>query len=230
VATYIQEWATKHYDVLKDFAGPTLTLVGFIITICIAIGGFRSFGRWKREKIEERRIDVALDALAIAYESKIRFDSIRFEDFEEWEYEEAAKQTGPMSYPTPPLRKGQEVSYIILKRIERNGEYFDRVDKIEPKFMAVFGAETTEIFSNLYDAKLQIRTAAQALYDENAFEHDPADMDARERSRKLREELFGGGDFLPNREVDQKIARFRAAIEVLCRPIVDQQFGRLRRR
>jgi len=37
-----------------------LTVIGLIVTTIIAIGGFRTFGRWKREKIEERRIDVAL--------------------------------------------------------------------------------------------------------------------------------------------------------------------------
>ena len=29
-----------------------LTIVGMTITIVIAIGGFRTFARWKREKIE----------------------------------------------------------------------------------------------------------------------------------------------------------------------------------
>ena len=48
-----------------------LTLVGFLITIVIAISGFRTFGRWKRERIEERRIDIAFDALSVAAESKI---------------------------------------------------------------------------------------------------------------------------------------------------------------
>lgn len=41
-----------------------LTIVGFIITICIAVGGFRTFGRWKREKIEEKKIEIAFEALA----------------------------------------------------------------------------------------------------------------------------------------------------------------------
>jgi hypothetical protein len=44
-----------------------LTIIGFCITIGIAIGGFRTFGRWKREKIEEKRIDVAIEALALTY-------------------------------------------------------------------------------------------------------------------------------------------------------------------
>jgi hypothetical protein len=53
------------------------TIAGFIVTIGIAVGGFRTFARWKREKLEERRIEVALEVLAITYESKYVFDQIR---------------------------------------------------------------------------------------------------------------------------------------------------------
>ncbi len=54
-----------------------LTIVGFIITSVIATSGFRTFNRWKREQIEERRIETAIEALSLAYESKYIFDAIR---------------------------------------------------------------------------------------------------------------------------------------------------------
>jgi hypothetical protein len=54
-----------------------LTLVGFAITIAIAVRGVRTFDRWKREITEERRIETAIEALAISYESKYIFDAIR---------------------------------------------------------------------------------------------------------------------------------------------------------
>jgi hypothetical protein len=47
-----------------------LTIVGFFVTCGIAYFGFRTFERWKREKIEEKRIDIAIEALALAYDSK----------------------------------------------------------------------------------------------------------------------------------------------------------------
>jgi len=57
----------KHMDNPWAFGWTQLlTLTGFGITIGIAVGGFRTFGRWKREKLEERRIEVAIDALASA--------------------------------------------------------------------------------------------------------------------------------------------------------------------
>jgi|SRR5262249_4873721 len=56
-----------------------LTIIGFIITVAIAIGGFRTFDRWKRERLEEKRIDTAIEALALVYESKFIFGHIRNE-------------------------------------------------------------------------------------------------------------------------------------------------------
>jgi len=55
-----------------------LTIVGLIITVSIAVG-FRTFARWKREKIEEKQIYTAIEALALVYESRFIFDHIRSE-------------------------------------------------------------------------------------------------------------------------------------------------------
>ena len=54
-----------------------LTIIGFVITVSIALGSFRTFDRWKREKIEERRLDVAQEALSIAYEAQMVFEDIQ---------------------------------------------------------------------------------------------------------------------------------------------------------
>jgi len=83
----MQEWLVAHYEVLKDFSTPVLTLIGLLITICVAVAGFRTFDKWKREKIEEHRIEVSLKGLALAYESRIIFDEIRarFREAHEWD-------------------------------------------------------------------------------------------------------------------------------------------------
>src|SRR5260370_41072365 len=73
----MREWFVEHYDVLKDFAAPAIASAAFVVTTILAIAGLKTFDRWKREKVEERRIETAIDALALAYESKIVFRSIR---------------------------------------------------------------------------------------------------------------------------------------------------------
>ena len=56
---------------------PLLTIIGFFVTIGIAHFGFRTFERWKREKIEEKRIDIAIEALELAYDCQEVFEIIR---------------------------------------------------------------------------------------------------------------------------------------------------------
>jgi len=79
-----------------------LTIVGFIITIAIAVGGFRTFGRWKKEKIEEKRIETAIEALALVYESKFIFDHIRSEMSFPYEWKDM-----PDSYGTEEQRNAR---------------------------------------------------------------------------------------------------------------------------
>jgi hypothetical protein len=54
----MHDWLSSHYDVLKDFAGPAISLASLLATIIFAIIGFSTFGRWRREQLEGRRIDV----------------------------------------------------------------------------------------------------------------------------------------------------------------------------
>jgi hypothetical protein len=42
-----------------------LTVLGLLLTLGIALASFRTFGRWKKEKLEEKRIDIAIQALAL---------------------------------------------------------------------------------------------------------------------------------------------------------------------
>jgi len=90
-----------------------LTLIGFAITILIAIGGFKTFERWRREKIEERRIDIALEALSIAYESKAIFDRVRSGLAYEREWEDMAVKQGE----TERDRAERGSYYAVLKRL-----------------------------------------------------------------------------------------------------------------
>jgi len=215
----MHNWILEHYDALRDLATPVLAIIGFCITIGIAVGGFRTFGRWKRERIEERRIEVALDALAIAYEAKFRFQTIRSRRVLESEWEDIDETRGNVEFPLPSRREGQRSPYAVLKRIDRAEEFFERVSKIEPKFMAIFGRETEAIFAILYGAKLRVETAAESLFEECSFEHGPSDMEARERMRKLRVDIFASADDAkPEDVVVQNVLEFQKRIEELCRP------------
>src|SRR5262249_11775350 len=133
-----------------------LTIAGFIITIVIAIGGFRTFNRWKREKIEEKRIETAIEALALVYESKFVFDHIRSPMAFGYEWADM-----PDNYGEPRDERGS--FYAVLKRIKANKEFFDRAWKMQVRCTALFGPHLEEIFLLVHRARRQIEVSAWML-------------------------------------------------------------------
>jgi hypothetical protein len=136
-----------------------LTIIGFFVTIGIAYFGFRTFERWKREKIEEKRIEIAIEALALAYDSQEVFETIRNpgtfgseyadmphrddEDDVEW------NQRGPF--------------YATLKRVQAHAEFFERLAKLRPRYMALFGVPAADSFKLIREAHAFVVVSAQHL-------------------------------------------------------------------
>jgi hypothetical protein len=50
---------------------------GLLLTGIIGGFGLRTLNKWRREKIEEKKVDLALDAISLAYEAKGVFEGIR---------------------------------------------------------------------------------------------------------------------------------------------------------
>jgi hypothetical protein len=121
------EWVKSHYDFFKDFTGPLVALFGVIITGIFAIAGLRSFEKFKREKIEERRIELAIDALALAYESKFVFEVIRARAVRRHEYENAADEIAEGVKVSVHVREGQRGAYAVMERIHAQAEFFEKL-------------------------------------------------------------------------------------------------------
>ncbi|TQF27644.1 hypothetical protein UNPF46_30505 [Bradyrhizobium sp. UNPF46] len=219
---------TYLYEFFKDFTAPVVTLIGIAVTGTVAVLGLKSFAKFKREKIEERRIEVALDALTLAYESKFVFQSIRARAFTSDEHEDGSDE----SYAVPggikiQLREAQRSPYAVLKRIQNSAEFFDRVTKIEPRFMAVFGAETEQIFSRLYSARTQLEAAAGQLFEMGRIEYDDDDAFSRDQLREIKEIVYRGPTESKDKDKIGDLADgFRTQVEAICRPIVDHQYGK----
>jgi hypothetical protein len=196
-----------------------LTIIGFTITVGIAGIGFRTFGRWKREKLEEKRIEIAFDMLAIAYEAQFIFAHIR----------------GPMAYPyewtdmqeviteTADQRSARGTFYATLSRIAANKDYFERLWKLQPRCMAMFGAEVADVFMLLHRARREVEVAAQMLAS-------PGRKFGDEMRSKLERCVWDTGDFEAEKyEVGQKLTKFRLRAEALCKPIISSEFKRNQR-
>jgi len=204
-----------------------LTIVGMAITVIIAIGGFRTFARWKREKIEESRIEVALKGLALAYESVIVFDEIRSPLRSDFEWEKM-----PNSNESAERRMAKGSHWTVLKRIDDKKDFFSRLWELQPTFMAVFGPETEAIFSKLHNARNRIEYSAGALIGDVGIEHDPSDKEMRNFYRQLRVDTScsRGEAGREGDAVGKMILEFRSGIEELARPIVDREFRKMRDR
>lgn len=202
-----------------------LTIIGFVITIAIAVGGFRTFGRWRKEKIEEKRIDTAIEALALVYESKFVFDAIRSEMSYPYEWKDM-----PTDYGTEDQRNARGPFYAILKRIDVHRDFFERAWKIQVRCTALLGPEVEEAFLLMHRARRQIEVSAEMLL------HDPQpslkSQDNLETWDQFRADVWPaygrkakGGD-----KVGQRLSDFKTKMEDLCRPIIGRQYGKRPRR
>jgi hypothetical protein len=215
----MQNWFCAHYEVLKDFAGLAITTVGLIVTAILAIAGLRTFGRWRREKVEEKKIEIAIDALAIGYEARLVFGRIRSRLVRNYEYDDLPPES------TPERRNQKGGPYVVLKRINSESEFFERAMKAEPKFVALFGTEGENIFELLFSILRNVQVTAEALIDEYRIEPEPTDQETRERRREWRATIFASpGKPAADDEVGKQLQEFRSRIEVLCRPIVEKEF------
>jgi hypothetical protein len=170
-------------------------------------GRSRSFEKFKREKIEERRIDVAIDALTLAYEARFVFDAIRSRLIREHEWANAKEDSGLGDALGPvSLRVGQRGPYAVLKRIDNNEAFFKKVEILEPKFMAVFGAKTEEIFTLIYDSRSRISGAAEVIFDLMRVEVDRDDPQVRDELVELRRTVFGSKEKEDDDKTENRLA------------------------
>jgi hypothetical protein len=197
-----------------------LTIAGLIITASIAVGGFRTFDRWKREKIEERRIDIALDSLSIAHESKTVFGRIRNPNGFEGEWARMPiKEDESEEHRT---RRGG--SYATLVRLGKEAEYFDRVSRLRPKAVAIFGAPAEAAFERLETARFWVEDAAIQLTWQLPLEPKERSQKDFDMRMRLRGDLWAGFGKQGDR-VEKELVGFRNEIEAIFKPIIAKWVG-----
>lgn len=187
-----------------------LTVIGFILTGLIAIAGFRSFEKWKREKLEEKRIEIGFEALALGYEAKSILDGIRNPGSVDVEWADLNGDEGQRQRAGP--------FFATLKRLEKNSEYFERVWRLQPRFMAAFGKDTAAIFQKIHQARSSVQVSAGMLM-RAAFRNEPYRDD--QFRIKLEAAVWNTDE---NDEIGSLISDFENAIEAKCFPIVRHRF------
>jgi hypothetical protein len=216
-------WAFGWSQLLTIF-GQVLTVVGFAITIGIAWFGFRTFERWRREKIEEKRIETAIEALALVYESKFVFDNIRSPMSFGYEWEDMPDKLGNDDHQ----RNARGPFYAILKRIEAHKDFFERAWKMQVKCTALFGPGMEETFLLMQRARREIEVSAGMLVRDPEPHKTEGNEKTWARFKADVWEPYGqfaeGGD-----RVGEKLAEFRTTMEAACRPVIDREYGKVPR-
>jgi hypothetical protein len=200
-----------------------LAIAALVLTSVVSWLGLRTFGKWRRETIEGRRIEVAVEALSLTYQSKWIFENIRAPIVYEYEYDDMPGISGESDDER--ARRGKY--FGVMRRIERNGEFFKEVWRVQPRVMALFGADTEAIFREMHEARRQMEVSAGLLFQHFREEwHKQLTEDTKRlRHEQLEDidwaEASGGkkGD-----RIGAKLAAFREKMEKLCRPIVERGY------
>jgi hypothetical protein len=195
-----------------------LATVGLLMSGIISFLGLRTFDKWQREKVHERKLEVAFEALTLAYESSMVFDDIRRRLVRPYEWADM---------PTDGMSKEQieqsKSTYAIINRINRHNDFFDRVLKVQPKLMAVFGPETEAAVSKLHQARNMIQIALEMLIQ---IPDPKPGTDEWNLILQMRSDIWDHSSSAvkePGR-VTKLLREFRAEIEAKCGPLVNQEF------
>jgi hypothetical protein len=180
-----------------------LGVAGLLLTGTLGFFGLRTLDRWRREKIEEKKVDLAMDALSLAYEAKGVFESIRarMSSSSEW----ADMEEIPGEDERERRRRGSY--YAIMKRIQHHRGFFERAWAMQPRCMALFGDEAEEVFTHLQKARRYIEMACELWF-------------------QLRADIWGPQFATLSKDphrVDKMLEEFRTGIERLCRPTLNSQ-------
>jgi hypothetical protein len=122
---------------------------------------------------------------------------------------------------TEAQRHSRGAYWVVGKRVNDNKDFFDRVWKLQPLVMAIFGEKMEEVFGKLHEARAFVQVASNTL----AWDEPPdSTPDNRTLKRQLRTDLWGDGSTDVDR-VQVCLDEFKGGIERVCKPVVDREFS-----
>src|ERR1019366_8711419 len=116
--------------------------------------------------------------------------------------------------------------YVVVKRLNAEKDYFDRVWKTQPRVMAAFGQQAEDIFLRLHRARAMIDGACEILASLGPDYPDRSKKDEIDCYLQLRADIWVSrrSDGLDKDRVGRMLTEFKSGLEELCRPTIDLQY------
>ncbi|MGF1718407.1 hypothetical protein L4D08_26545 [Photobacterium chitinilyticum] len=138
----------------------TIAIISKAIAIIAASWAIISgVGAWKREFIGKRKIELAEDVLASFFEVKDAIASIR----NPFSYQGEGKTRKRGEGESPDESELLDRGFIVFERYEAYKEVFVRFNTLKYKFMASFGPESEDVFSETNKIMNRIFFSARQL-------------------------------------------------------------------
>lgn len=210
-----------------------LGTVGGAIAVLIAAGvGKSTFEAWKRQKIEERRTELAETSLILAYKIQDAMSVIRSPvtmGNESDAAEQTLREQGMLNDNT-----GQErlhflkIAQVIISRIIAKAPLYDELAELRPRVRTIFNEETEAHLATLWTETSKVRAAALSYaYSGRDHYRTEAQADqAMERSRRLEAKFWedseiGDDGELVEDAIKKVVADAVAALAATFRPHFD---------
>jgi hypothetical protein len=210
------------------------TLIGALAVFYAAHKGADTFQQWRRQKSEERRIELAEQVLTLSYKLRRAIEGIRspamFEPESSTVYDELTKN-GVINDNTPVGHKGiLATAQATLSRTNSNKQLWDSLLDTMPSAKAVFGDEIETALNQIWTQRGRIIVAAQRYARTIHDRHAPTD-EALEQQLKRNERveaiIWAGAGENGDDEIASKIDASIEALEKTLLPVIraDTPFG-----
>lgn len=198
----------------------TIAQAGAVLMASWAI--ISGIGAWKREFIGKRKIDLAQQVLAKFFEVQDAIAFIRnpFSSGNEGQSrQKAPTETAP---ETELLNRG----YIVVERYQQKESVFVEFNTLKYKFMAAFGKETEQIFTDTNRALNSIFVSARMLATHYWQRQGRVHMEPDEFQKNLTEMHRHEGIFWDTQsetdEIRQKLKSILDRLEIVTAPCFEE--------
>ncbi|MBI2254390.1 MAG: hypothetical protein HYU58_07225 [Proteobacteria bacterium] len=206
------------------------TLAGALVVLYAAHKGSDTYKQWRRQKSEERRIDLAEQVLTLAYKLKRAIEAIRSPlmlggELARAENDLRERKVIDDSTPEPRVRNLRTAQGMVF-RMEFYRQQWDELVDIMPVAKAVFGDRVEEQLHALWRQQRDIALAVEFFADMPTDGPATATKDHAEELKGYRKTMWSQGK-AENDAVKVSVDAAVTALEGLLLPTIrsDTPFG-----